>query len=430
MSEINQNEEFQYIKEQVKQAPLNRRKLMRRMIITALMAVIFGILACFTFLVLEPVFTNILHPKEEPTAVVIPADTADEILPEDMVLEEEPETMIQVIEHKSVVDADPMQIFASQYDELYRISQSIQPSIVTLSCMNQDVDWFDNEFTSKSTTNGIYVASNGIQVLILADASFLTEGENISVTFADGTAVQGELMQTDSNTGLCIVGVRIEDIPAKTFDKIKVVPLGNSKVSNLQGRPIIAVGRIYGVNDSVGYGILSAKGNYVNLVDQNYEVLTTSIYGSPDARGLILNTSGEILGIIDQSKSGLGDNTSVISAIGISEVKKDIERMSNGKARAFFGITGTDVTTLANESGGVPFGAFVTSVITGSPAMNAGIQNGDVIISADNKEITKFSELTEIIESKYPSTTIPVTVMRQGGEEYVEMDLELTLGDM
>ena len=58
--------DINFIKEKVKERPINRRKLLRRTVITASMAVIFGLIACFTFLVLEPVFTNWLYPEEEP----------------------------------------------------------------------------------------------------------------------------------------------------------------------------------------------------------------------------------------------------------------------------------------------------------------------------------------------------------------------------
>ena len=129
MDNINHLEENEYIKERVKATPLNRRKLMRRTIITASMAVIFGVLACLTFLVLQPVFTNMLYPQEEPAVVEIPEDT-EEMLPEDMVLEEESEPQIQVIERN--YKADPIQMYDDQYEELYRIAQTALASTVTV----------------------------------------------------------------------------------------------------------------------------------------------------------------------------------------------------------------------------------------------------------------------------------------------------------
>ena len=78
-----------FMKETIKQRPLNRKKLLRRTIITASMAVIFGLIACVTFLLLEPVISNRLYPEEEPQTVVFVEETGeDEILPEDMLTED------------------------------------------------------------------------------------------------------------------------------------------------------------------------------------------------------------------------------------------------------------------------------------------------------------------------------------------------------
>ena len=69
--EENHKQETDFLKETIKQRPLNRRKLLRRTIITAAMAVVFGTIACLTFLLLEPVISNRLYPEEEPSAVVL-----------------------------------------------------------------------------------------------------------------------------------------------------------------------------------------------------------------------------------------------------------------------------------------------------------------------------------------------------------------------
>ena len=81
--EENHNQGTDFMKETIKQRPLNRKKLIRRTLITAAMAVIFGLVACLTFLLLEPVISNKLYPEEEPSQVVLVEETKeDEILPE------------------------------------------------------------------------------------------------------------------------------------------------------------------------------------------------------------------------------------------------------------------------------------------------------------------------------------------------------------
>ncbi|MCM1219164.1 MAG: hypothetical protein NC548_32180, partial [Lachnospiraceae bacterium] len=89
MAEKEQSNQNDFLVEKIKQRPINRRKLIRRTILTASMAVIFGLIACFTFLVLEPVLNNWLYPEEEPDIVVFPEDQ-EEMLPEEMLAENLP----------------------------------------------------------------------------------------------------------------------------------------------------------------------------------------------------------------------------------------------------------------------------------------------------------------------------------------------------
>lgn len=417
------NKEFQFIQEKVKQVPLNRKKLIRRTVITASMAVIFGVLACFTFLVLEPVFSNFLHPQEELKTVTIPNDT-DEILPEDMVLEDE-EPTIQIIEKTS--DIEPLKMYTRQYEDLYSIVKGVMPSLVTVTSVNKDVDWFDNAYENKSSTSGMYVANNGKQILILAHTDAIKNSEEISVTFFDGTSSLGVIKESDINTGLCIVAVEMASLEERTLNNIKPATLGNSKVSTLLATPLIAIGRPYGDTGSVAYGMLASKTICSEKTDQNYELLTTNIYGSKNATGIIVNLKGEVLGIIDQSIKR-ADNENLIAALGISDLKKDIERMSNAKPKAYLGVSGIDVSRDANVYQGVPYGAFVTGIIMGSPAMSAGIQSGDIIVELDEIAVDKYSDLINALSEKQPDTKVTVKVMRQGGDEYREIDLEITLG--
>lgn len=396
------------------------------MIITASMAVIFGVLACFTFIFLQPVFSNILNPTTEPEPIEIPADSyEDEVVPADMMLEEPVvvEPQVTVIEHKTNID--PIDLYRNQYDNLYKIAQDMKKSMVTVTSVNQDVDWFDNEYLNKNSAAGLYVANNGIQLMVLVHTKVIENAEQINVTFYDGTVAAGEIRESDVNTGLSIVSVRNDSIPASTFSGIRMASLANSRVSNLLASPMIAMGQIFdGSKVAVNYGIVTTKGSYAYLTDQNYEIIGTNIYGSESATGIIANLSGEVIGIIDQ-KYNSKEAANMITAIGISDLKKTIERMSNAKPRAYMGIVGMDVSSDAIVQG-VPVGAYVTTVEMGSPAMKAGIQSGDIIINAANNEITRYSQIIDFLADTNPDTTVMIKVMRQDGEEYTELEFEVT----
>ena len=93
MQKPEQNIESDFMIEKIKERPINKKKLLRRTLTTASMAVIFGLIACLTFLLLEPIISNWLHPEEPPKEVEFPEET-EEILPEDMLVEDEPEIVI------------------------------------------------------------------------------------------------------------------------------------------------------------------------------------------------------------------------------------------------------------------------------------------------------------------------------------------------
>ena len=78
--------DFEFLQEKIKERPVNKRRLLKRTIITASMAVLFGLLACLSFLLLEPVLNNWLYPEEEPEVVTFPQEQ-NEMLPEDMLTE-------------------------------------------------------------------------------------------------------------------------------------------------------------------------------------------------------------------------------------------------------------------------------------------------------------------------------------------------------
>jgi serine protease Do len=427
MEEINNQEEYELIRERIKTRPINRKKLIRRTVITAAMAVIFGVLACITFLVLEPVFSNMLTPEEEPVAneVKIPIDE-EEILPEDMILEDEEETRTQIIYQEKERTTTVLEDYNALYDEIYNLSKNCQKSVVKVAGVSQDVDWFNVAYESKEVTTGLIIANNGIELLILTDGSVIKNSENIDVTFFNELVTGAVVKETDKNTGLAIIAVPVDQLTATLLDPDIIAKLGNSKTNRLLAAPVIAVGRPVSNVTSIEQGMITSKSNIINLIDNNYEMFTTDMRGYDASNGVIFNMSGEVLGIIWQKNAALDKNT--LNAIGISDLKRTIERMSNGKKRAYLGIRGTDVTLDAINLG-VPVGAYVLEIDMESAAMKAGIQSGDVITKIDGFEITSYTVFTEAIGLHDPGDEVTVTVKRQSGDEYKEMDITVVLGE-
>lgn len=416
--------------EKIKLRPVNKRKLLRRTIITASVALIFGLIACFTFLVLEPVISNWLYPEEEPQLVVFPEDQ-EEMSPEEMLLD----TMTQERPEENTPEAEDAD--REQLEEIindimlnrencqeyyYAMSEyvnEIKGYLVTVTGVSSNVDWFDNIEESKNQACGAIIADNGKELLILVDYTPLEDAETLTLTFQNGIKIDAQIKGIDASTNLAVLAVSKE-----TLGSQKIVTLGSSVVKNAVGTPVVAIGSPMGIGDSVGYGMVTAVGAKQFAADADYKYLQTDIAGSRNASGFLFNLDGQIIGVITGNKLN-SDMENMITAYGITELKRRIEKMSNGQKMAYLGIGGVDVTKEANEELGIPYGAYVTEVEMNSPAMLAGIQQGDVLTKIDGKAIFKYAEYIAFLNQMEAGKTVKVGVMRLGQDEYKEMKFEI-----
>ena len=422
-----------FLRETIKQKPVNKKKLLRRTLITVAMAVVFGLVACFTFLVLEPVISNRLYPEEEADEVRFPEETeTEEMKPEDMIVEENKEEPIEIVQaeldDKQIADLLSQVQFGlddyqSLYGEMADLAETVGRAVVTVTSVVSDVDWFNDIYENEASASGIIVADNGKSILILVSAGTLNGAESIIVTFCDQTRASAELVQKDPATELAILSVPLVDIGEETMDVIDIATLGSSSSISLLGSPVMALGSPMGTSGSVCYGIVTSTGTVVDEADSAYKIITTDIYGSRNATGVLVNMKGMVIGIIDNVNTG-NDMSNLLTAYGITELKKTIEKMSNDKERAYLGIHGADVPKEASEELNIPEGAYVRAIDMDSPAMEAGIQNGDVVVQINETPITTYNGLLDVLYNSNPEDTLTFMLMRQGRE----MSTTVTLG--
>lgn len=443
MPDRQQNDQNDFLVERIKVRPINRKKLIRRTILTAAMAVIFGLIACVTFLVLEPVINRWLYPEEKPPMVSFPEDRM-EMLPEEMLAENLPAESPSPppAEESAPVELEDEQIqeiLASvvldreNYVELFTAMSGyvneLKKYLVTVTAVTSNVDWFNNVQESRNQISGLIIANNGKELLVLADASSLRRAEKLLFTFSNGVQVPARIKQQDSITNLAMLSVELTELPeVMQQEEIPIASLGSS-YRNLIGVPVVAMGRPMGTMDSIGYGMITSADIQLSVSDRNYNLLLTDISGSQNAGGFLFDLQGEVVGIIIGNKTG-SDMKNMINAYGISEVKRIIEKMSGENAVAYMGIRGLDVPGEVNQELGVPTGAFVKELDTDSPAMPAGLQPGDVIIGINDRSVSSFTEYTNILLQLSPGDTVELTVMRKAQEEYKEMKFSIELGEV
>ena len=455
MPDKDTNRQSDFMIEKIKQRPINRRKLLRRTLITASMAVIFGLIACVTFLILEPVISNWLYPEEEPKIEIVRfPEEQTEMSPEEMLAENLPtegensekspneenitldEEQIEGILDRVTLDKDSYaQMYQNLYDFIYDSEDvsgqtSISQYLVTIRGISSNIDWFNTVQESNSQTSGVIIADNGKEFLILVDYSSLKNADSLILELHDGYyQIEAKLKGLDSSTNLAVVAVDIYSIPIEWLETggLAVAPMGSSNLRDLVGTPVIAVGSPMGISDSLGYGIITAS-NTFSAIDRNYKMMLTNIEGSKKASGALFNLKGELIGIITNNKIS-SDIGNMINAYGVTELKSIVEKMSNENKLPYMGISGVDVPWTVHSSNNVPYGAYVTDLKMDSPAMQAGIQQGDVVTAVNDNEVTSFNEYSNTLLQIEPGETIELTVMRQVQTEYKEMKFNIVLGE-
>lgn len=464
--EDKENNNYEFITETIKKPPVNRKKLVKKIFLTIFLGALFGVCACITFLLCFPKFEQFFAPSDGMKQVFLPIDdgTSEEepveefVRPEqdssqdagtdkntsadkktgdekDAPKEDDKDTKSgedKEVVVNNIVETIEKDLELDDYRSLLRkisaIADATQKSLVTVAGISSNKDWFNNSFENNDSTTGLIIADNGKELLILSPSDILHKAKNVRVTFSDGITYAARVKNADSNTDLCIVSIDLERLDEKTKDNIELAQFGSLATSAV-GVPIVAVGAPYGSRGSVGMGQITSNSVVLDKEDSNVHIISTDIYGSTLASGVLVNYNGRIVGIICHEDMS-GNMPNLLRAYSVSDISDSIEKISNGQALATLGIIGTDVTNEANSDRGVPFGAYVKEVVADSPAMNIGIRNGDVIVKFGSEEVGSFTDYRKAILKYQPQDVVVVTLERPGRDEYTEMTYEVTLEEL
>jgi len=433
MSDLEQRKESDFMIEQIKERPINKKKLLRRTMTTAGMAVMFGLIACITFLLLEPIISDYLYPQEEAQMVIFPEEAYEEEMdPEEMLTEED----VQIQTEEELSGKQQLEITVEDYSTIYNslndYAQELKKSMVTVTGVTSDLDLLNMPYENSYQASGVVVANNSKELLVLTKASVLEHAETILVEFCDGTQVSAVLKGKDEQTGLAVAAVTLSRMTRDTKETVVQATLATSNTRNIVGTPVIAMGSPMGSSNSVNYGMITSASTYIRMEDASYKMLTTDMTGSRNASGVLFNLQGGIVGIISTEHT-TDDTEHLVTALGITELKKSIEKMSNAAEVAYFGISGLAVTEEISKIEEVPIGLFISEVYMNSPAMEAGLQKGDVLISLKDEAaetavpIRDMSAFMSYLHNRKPDDKVVAVISRMVQDEYTEMEVEVIL---
>lgn len=411
----NRNANFSFMQETIKQKKLYQNRIVRRIVLSVASGVLFSLTALFIWALLLPKLD--VGPKEQEIQPITLPEEQEEP-PEE---KEEPSEPVYITETVSMELED----YKKMYQQLMQIGNQVEKSMVNISSVRMDTDWFDETYISQSSAAGILIGDNGLEILILTDYEKVGNGESLQVTFYDHTTASAVLKKYDRNTNLAVVSVNLSDMEESTRDIIQYADLGSSKALR-SGEPVIAVGSPAGSYGSVLFGNLTSVSQVASLYDGGYNVLTTDLVKSGSGSGVLVSWSGQIVGILqDHYEAASQRNT--IQAYGISDMKDIIEHLSNNQDIVYMGIVGADVTTAVSEAEDIPIGVYVSEVAMDSPAIEAGIQPGDIITSISGQNITNLKDVMSILLKCSSEQNIQVICQRPDMNGYQELEFSVNL---
>lgn len=346
------------------------------------------------------------------------------------------------------------------------IARNAMPSVVAITAISvQEVqNWFGQtqQYEGVGSGSGIIVGQNDTEILIATNNHVVEDSNDISVSFygdeVNATAldsaeaqsaqeiaeayaensVAAQIKGTDADNDLAVIAVKKEDIPEDTMSEIKVATIGDSD-SLVVGEQVVAIGNALGYGQSVTSGYVSALDRSIET-DENGGtsdglIQTDAAINPGNSGGALLNIKGEVIGInsakfADETVEGMG------FAIPISTAEPILEDLMNRETReivddanaSYMGIACKEVSAEVSEIYMIPTGVFISSVVEGGPADEAGIQAGDVLTEIDGITISSYEELTTQLQYYAAGETIDVVVQRADSGEYKEHTLSITLG--
>lgn len=292
------------------------------------------------------------------------------------------------------------------------------------------------EYESVSAGSGIIIGKSDTELLICTNYHVVEGATELSVGFVDDEVVEAVVKGTDESNDLAVVAVNLDDIKDDTLDQIRIAQIGSSD-DLLVGEQVVAIGNALGYGQSVTTGIVSALDRQIDLDGYTAALIQTDAAINPgNSGGALVDMQGRVIGI-NSAKAASSGVEGMGYAIPISYAEPILEDLMNKKTRtetvdesesAYIGITGEGVTSEATMLYGIPQGICVTSVGEGTPAEKAGIRKGDVITKFDGNGVSDMEGLRDLLAYYAAGETVKMTVKQAQNGEYVEDQVEITLG--
>lgn len=301
------------------------------------------------------------------------------------------------------------------------VVDKVSPAVVSIVIKSIDFDFYSGPVSQEQGIGtGFIVDSSG---LIVTNSHVVdnSDGE-YKVVLKDGTTYDVSKIHLDESTDLAVLEIVARGLPTAELGDSDSLKVGQRAIAigNALGRyqNTVTVGVVSGVARQ-----LQASGVYGDYKTYENAIQTDAAINPGNSGGPLLNSSGQVIGV--NVATALGAN-SISFAIPVNTLKPIVETfIKEGRiVKPYIGVQYTLVTKEIANIQKLPQGAFVSGVISGSPADDAGIRRGDIITKLGDKSLGDTQSLASLIQQKKVGDKVTLTLDRNGKEMTVEVELE------
>ncbi|MBO4697726.1 MAG: serine protease [Lachnospiraceae bacterium] len=316
-------------------------------------------------------------------------------------------------EYRPVIDEKALENYENIINGVKAAAKALDPSMTTVIFSKNVTDpVFEDVTQSVEKTSGVVIGDNGAEFLIYTSYSKLksVEYDKIYVTFYGGRTERAYLCSTAPEADAAILSVEYKDFRNYEKEAVTKAALGDSKDLTI-GSVVIAVGFPDGHDTSVDMGMITSRPRKVYITDTSLEILETNMYGGRGESGILINTKGQLVGIITNKFREDGVN---IEAISIDKVEKLLQFLVNKKNYPKFGAVFRDIEDSVLKQISIQNGIIIDSVSEGGIAASQQFRQGDIITMIDTTPVTSVEEFFLMYTGYSRGDEITITYYRNG----------------
>jgi serine protease DegS len=257
-----------------------------------------------------------------------------------------------------------------------------------------------------SLGSGVLISAQGY---VLTNNHVIEGADQIQVLLSDGRSAKATVVGIDTDTDLAVLYIHTAKLPS--------IVIGDSAKQRV-GDVVLAIGNPFGVGQTVTSGIISATGrDHLGITAYEEFIQTDAAINPGNSGGALINTQGELIGINSAIYSRSGGSQGIGFAIPINLAKGVMTQIieTGEVVRGWLGIEAQDMTPLLAETYGLSYrpGMLIGGVMRDGPAVNAGLEPSDIVVSINGEKISKTSAAMKTISEQQPGTVITLQGYRK-----------------